>query len=278
MPAYRFCRPDDVPDLVAALNACSGEADPMTVDRFRWEMKVLDVWPSSCMVAREGDRPIGVLIGAKREQATRIHRLEVDPEFRRQGHASHLLTSLSQKLAVLGPPRLVVEVPSDNEAARALFDSLGYEETARLVDWERGPTLGEERVPEELFVKVELDDLTDLEAVDRFGSAWVRQEPTLRQLGEDLYGEAIATPERVEAWALYRLAGAFADVLGLGWSDDERTAALLTLLLARVEQESRLPLRMPRLDEEGGEQELLEALGFEPAGRYHRLEAEARSA
>ena len=118
MPAYRFCRPDDVPDLVDALCACAQDEAAMTLDRFRWEMKVLDVWPSSCMVAREDGRPIGVLIGAKRESATRIHRLVVHPEHRRQGHASHLLTSLSQKLAVLGPPRLVAEVPTDAEGAR----------------------------------------------------------------------------------------------------------------------------------------------------------------
>lgn len=278
MPAYRFCRPDDVPDLVDALNACGDPDPPMTVDRFRWEMKVLDVWPSSCMVVREGERPVGVLIGAKREEATLVHRLEIDPEYRRQGHASHLLTSLSQKLAVLGPPRLVAEVPEDAEAALALFASLGYEETTILTDWERGPTLGEERVPEELFVKIELDDLTDVEAVDRFGSAWVRQEPTLRQLGEDLHGEAIATPERIEAYALHRLAADFSDVLGLGWADEERTVPLLTLLFARVEQESRRPLRLPRLEEEGGERELLGALGFEPGRRYHRLEARAESA
>ena len=31
--------------------------------------------------------------------------------FCRQGHGRHLLTSLSSKLAILGPPRMVAEVP-----------------------------------------------------------------------------------------------------------------------------------------------------------------------
>jgi GNAT superfamily N-acetyltransferase len=250
----------------------------MTVDRFRWEMRVLDVWPSSCMVARENERPIGVLIGAKREEATLVHRLEVDPDYRRQGHASHLLTSLSQKLAVLGPPCLVAEVPAEAEGGRKLLASLGYAETHGLTDWERPPTLGGERVPEELFVEVAPGDLEDVDAVERFGTAWKRQSRTLRQLGEELHGQAIATPARVEAFALYRHGGTFADVLGIGWAHEERTVPLLTLLLARVEQESRRPVRLPRLDEDAVDREWLEALGFEPARRYHRFEAEARSA
>jgi ribosomal protein S18 acetylase RimI-like enzyme len=278
MPAYRFCRPDDVPDLVEALNECAEGGEPMTVDRFRWEMRVLDVWPSSCMVAREGERPIGVLIGAKREEATLIHRLEIHPEHRRRGHASHLLTSLSQKLAVLGPPHLVAEIPGSAEGATSLFESLGYEETGPLVDWGRGPTLGSGRVPEELFVEVELADLEDLDAVDRFGSAWLRQERSLRQLGKDLHGHAIATPERVEAFALYCEGEGFADVLGIGWADGERTTALLTLLLARVEQESRRPVRLPRVQATEPEGEWLETLGFRVVGRYHRMEREAKAA
>lgn len=282
MPAYRFCRPDDVPDIVEALNLCGEAEEPgngsISVDRFRWEMRVLDVWPSSCMIAREEDRPIGILVGAKREEETLVHRLVVDPEFRRQGHASHLLTSLSQKLAVLGPPRLVAEVPEDLTGASDLFESLGYEDDSELVDYERDPSLGEEKVPDELFVSVTLGDLKLTESVRRFGQAWIRQEETLRQLGEDLHGVAIVTPEQVEAYALYRWAGDRSEVLSLGWEDEERKIPLLTLLLARVEQESGLPLRLPRLELAREEEELPGALGFEPARRYHRFVTAAESA
>ena len=282
MPAYRFCRPDDVPDIVEALNLCAeGEVrgtEPMTVDRFRWEMKVLDVWPSSCMIAREEDRPIGILIGAKREEETLVHRLVVDPEFRRRGHASHLLTSLSQKLAVLGPSRLVAEVPEDLSGAGALFESLGYDDVSELVDWERDRSLGDEKVPEELFVPISLGDLKVTETLGRSGRAWIRQEETLRQLGEDLHGVAIVTPERVEAYALYRWAGDRSEILALGWEDEERKIPLLTLLLARVEQESDLPLRLPRLELDSGEEELPSALGFVPARRYRRFVTTAEPA
>ena len=55
MPSYRFCRPDDIPYLVRAVNECWDvhfpEAPRMTVDRYREEMRTLDVWPSNSLVA-----------------------------------------------------------------------------------------------------------------------------------------------------------------------------------------------------------------------------------
>ena len=80
MPSYRFCRPDDIPLLVRAVEECfrphfaaggarAGAAPPgfahaMTLERFRREMKEVDLWPSSCLVALAGDDPLAVLTGA----------------------------------------------------------------------------------------------------------------------------------------------------------------------------------------------------------------------
>ena len=83
----------------------------MTPAAFKRSIRDLHVWCSSCMVAFAGSDPIGVLIGAKRPSATLIYRIAVHPDHQRQGHGRHLLTSLSSKLAILGPPRLVAEVP-----------------------------------------------------------------------------------------------------------------------------------------------------------------------
>ncbi len=76
----------------------------MTPAAFKRSIRDLQVWCSSCMVAFSGSDPIGVLIGAKRPSGTLIHKIAVHPEHRRQGHARHLLASLSSKLAILGPP------------------------------------------------------------------------------------------------------------------------------------------------------------------------------
>ena len=83
----------------------------MTPAAFKRSICDLQVWCSSCMVAFVGTDPIGVLIGAKRPSVTLVHRIAVHPDHRRQGHGRHLLDSLGSKLAILGPPRIVAEVP-----------------------------------------------------------------------------------------------------------------------------------------------------------------------
>ena len=135
---YRFCRTDDVSLLVDALNRCWSpyfpDEPPMTPAVFKRSIRDLQVWCSSCMVAFSGPDPIGVLIGAKRPSGTLIHKIAVHPDHRRQGHGRHLLTSLSSKLAILGPPRIVAEVPESLAAPRGLFSECGYVEEAVLTD------------------------------------------------------------------------------------------------------------------------------------------------
>ena len=130
MSSYRFCRPDDIEYLVRAVHECWDvhfpDAEPMTVERFRDEMKFLDVWPSNCLVASTDGGPVAVLIGTKRTFEVAVLRLGVHPGHQRQGHGLHLLTSLSQKLAVLGPERLVAEVPRSRPGAVELFAAAGY--------------------------------------------------------------------------------------------------------------------------------------------------------
>ena len=118
MSSYRFCRTDDMQLLADAYNACyrphfDGLAE-MTVERFKGLIRELDLWCSSCMVASdEAGRPIGVLLAGKREQEKEnlIWAVGTHPDHLRQGHARHLMTSLSSKLAILGPPRLLAELP-----------------------------------------------------------------------------------------------------------------------------------------------------------------------
>ena len=139
MSSYRFCRTDDIGLLVDALNRCwaphfPGEP-PMTPAAFKRSIRDLQVWCSSCMVAFSGSDPIGVLIGAKRPSGTLIHKIAVHPDHRRQGHGRHLLTSLGSKLAILGPPRMVAEVPEAFAPACELFSACGYVEEALLTDY-----------------------------------------------------------------------------------------------------------------------------------------------
>ena len=139
MASYRFCRSDDISLLADALNACyvvhiPGQGELSTID-FKREIRELDVWSSSCMVASENGDPIAVVTGAKRERETLIHRIGVHPDFLRRGHASHLLDSLNQKLAILGPEHVLAEVPDDLPGVRALFEGVGYHAEMKFADF-----------------------------------------------------------------------------------------------------------------------------------------------
>src|ERR671924_610295 len=139
MSAYRFCRTDDIGLLVDALNRCWSpyfpDELPMTPAAFKRSIRDLQVWCSSCMVAFSGPHPIGVLIGAKRPAATLVHTIAVHPDHRRQGHGRHLLASLGSKLAILGPPRIIAEVPEALAPACTLFSATGYVQEALLTDY-----------------------------------------------------------------------------------------------------------------------------------------------
>jgi hypothetical protein len=187
-------------------------------------VRELGLWASSCMVAHEGERPIAVLHACKRPQATLVLRLAVHPDHRRRGHGKHLLTSLSSKLAILGPPRLVAEVPGDRRGEQhAFLEACGYVEEGTLTDWVREGS--GDTGPLEAWAPVTVDQLAESGALQDLPSlAWERATPTLLARKDVLHGLAAASADRIEAWALWREAGDTAEVWGarrvvppLGW-------------------------------------------------------------
>jgi GNAT superfamily N-acetyltransferase len=218
MVAYRFCRPDDIPLLVDAVNRCYGahfpSAAPFTVDALRREMREVQLWPSNSMIASGGDGPVAVVLGTKRPREVLVRRIGVAPGHQRTGHGRHLLGSLSQKLAVLGPPRLVAEVPGKLAEARAFFAGAGWSEEVELVDYERPAAPGGTRRAVRACTVEDLEatgafstvTMADLEAAGVLAAttAWERQPEALRALA-DLRGLALCGAERFEAWTLYRV-------------------------------------------------------------------------
>src|SRR5688572_29589879 len=165
----------------------------MTPAAFKRAIRDLQVWCSSCMVAFAGRDPIGVLIGAKRPSGTLIHKIAVHPDHRRQGHGRHLLASLGSKLAILGPPRIVAEVPEALADARGLFSAAGYSEETRLTDYvctcpERAQQSGASR----WVIPITVDDLEAnglLDANDR-QTCWERSVETLLARKDEITGLA----------------------------------------------------------------------------------------
>jgi ribosomal-protein-alanine N-acetyltransferase len=277
LSSYRFCRTDDIGLLVDALNRCWAPSfpgdPPMTAAAFKRSIRDLQVWCSSCMVAFNGADPVGVLIGAKRPSATLVHKIAVHPDHQRQGHGRHLLASLSSKLAILGPPRIVAEVPETNAAARALFAASEYLDEAVLTDYVLdGQATSSDRVG--LLIPITIDDLAANDLLeDAPPTCWERSVETLKARKDEIEGLAIASEDRIEAYVLYlKEAGEVLSLRSLVEDDGARVSRLLSQLRSRgVER-----VRLPKVHPAELPATLLQSLGFRPVAGYVLYAAKAR--
>lgn len=314
MTAYRFCRTDDIALLVDALNRCWSpyfpDEPPMTPAVFKRSIRDLQVWCSSCMVAFSDADPIGVLIGAKRPSGTLVHKIAVHPDHRRQGHGRHLLDSLGSKLAILGPPRIIAEVPEILSPVCELFSASGYVQEALLTDYvlhceendprevaamsacaeraEEGRASRRDHHDGRFVIPVTVDDLA---ANGLLGDAdpqvcWKRSVETLTATKADIAGLAVASDERIEAHVLYVTCGVGSEgpqgsgpdveIVSLR-SFIEDGGARLKQLLSRLRAEGMRTLGFPKVHPAEISRELLETLGFRPASGHLLYAATARS-
>jgi GNAT superfamily N-acetyltransferase len=296
---YRFCRTDDIGLLVDALNRCWApyfpDEPPETPATFKRSIRDLQVWCSSCMVAFSGSDPIGVLIGAKRPSGTLVHKIAVHPDHRRQGHARHLLASLGSKLAILGPPRIVAEVPDTFTAACGLFSAGGYVPEALLTDYvlpdvglnfsvlpDVGPNFSSafpqsaENDADRFVIPVTIDDLAANGLLEEAHAqtCWEHSFETLTARKDEIEGLAIASDERIEAYLVCMQRGVGeAEIVSLRSFVDDGGARLKQLL----SQSAMETFRLPKVHPAEISKELLEALGFRPAGVHRLYAASARS-
>jgi GNAT superfamily N-acetyltransferase len=280
MPGYRFCRADDIPLLAEAYNACYADhvdgAVRLTADELKREIRELDLWASSSVVAIEGDEPVGVLLAAKREHETLIHSVGVHPDHRRRGHGRHLLDSLRQKLVILGPPRLVAEVPEDWAEARSFFESCGYRPEWSCADFAlASPAPPVDAGP--LAVPIALDDVVESGAWDHRGQrSWARSLETLRHRREQLEGLAVASDERIEAWLLSRRNPAGErEIVALGAAPGGRSSAILGILIHHLSRQESSTVTVPRICPGEVDFALLESWGFRRTAGYvaHAIDA-----
>jgi hypothetical protein len=249
----------------------------MTAASFKRAIRDLQVWCSSCMVAFARGEPIGVLIGAKRPAGTLVHRIAVHPDHRRQGHGRHLLESLGSKLAILGPPRIVAEVPETIVAGCQLFAATGYVQETLLTDYvlERPrQSLGEPAGGYVIPVTVE-----DLAANGLIGKAdpptcWERSVESLMARQDQIAGLAVASDEQIEASVLYIEDGPSREIALLrsfiGGDGGARLGRLISALGPGT-------LRFPKVHPAEISAEVLTELGFRPEGKHPLYAGTARA-
>jgi L-amino acid N-acyltransferase YncA len=227
-----------------------------------------------------------------------VQKIAVHPDHRRQGHGRHLLTSLGSKLAILGPSRIVAEVPENLAPACGLFSASGYVQEALLTDFvlhptahttlRGGPGQRDEKdsdIGEGFVIPVTIDDLAanGLLGEDYPKVCWMRAVETLTARKGDIAGLAVASDERIEACILYikdagpEASALTAEVVSLRTFIEDGGARLKHLLFQLRAQGMRT-LRIQKVHPAEISKEFLETLGFRPAGRHLLYAATAQSA
>ncbi len=83
-------------------------------------------FPESYLVAADGNRVVGVVLGSHDARKGWINRLAVLPEFRRRGIAAALVIGCDAALRAKGLDIVCALVESHNTASAQLFTHLGY--------------------------------------------------------------------------------------------------------------------------------------------------------
>jgi GNAT superfamily N-acetyltransferase len=206
MPLYRFCRPEDIPMIVQALNTCDDVHFPqrpaMTVAQFREEMSLISLWPSNTMVVLENDDPIAVIVGTKRPYGCWIAKLGVRSDHQRQGIGRYIVEALTRKLSIIGPRVISVDVPVDNEGAAAFFRHVGFDTWGQYWSFAGHPQAqASEDLRQVHPVKPDVA-LSRYESFHPFPQCWERDAYTLQLYAGRLSGYAFWEEDNIHGYLL----------------------------------------------------------------------------
>lgn len=286
MPSFRFCRPDDIPLLVEAVNRCYDvhfpDVPPLVLEGIKREVKHLNLWSSSCVLALVDDNPIGVLIAAKREASSFILRLGIHPNYRGNEYGHQLVTSLKDKMAVLGPPLLTVEISDKRKDLCRFFEKLEFVVQKKLWDF-ISTTQFDPPVSPEWIIPVDIDDLGD-RYLRRAGEdiqsdethlAWERRTQTLINRKKTIQGVGIPDVDGIAAYLLYVDDSSddiepqsAVKILGLGCKNLEKEPMMLGLLIKYISNKISPLINIPKLSAHEVDFSFLETLGFRRTQSY----------
>ena len=91
------------------------------------------------LVATEGEQVAGYIGSQTVMDETDMMNVAVHPDFRRQGIAQALVSTLVEKLREKGSHCLTLEVRASNTPASALYEKLGFLEIGRRKNYYRNP-------------------------------------------------------------------------------------------------------------------------------------------
>ncbi len=118
------CRDEDAAAVLALWRRA--EAVPRPTDRPDALRQRIQHDDGLFLVAVDGDRVVGSLIGSWDGWRAGLARLAVDPEYRRRGIATRLVAEVERRQLALGAERSTIRVFHNEPGAVAFWTSLGY--------------------------------------------------------------------------------------------------------------------------------------------------------
>jgi GNAT superfamily N-acetyltransferase len=268
MPLYRFCRPEDIPLIVQALNACYDVHCParstMTVAQFREEMSLISLWPSNTMVVLDDKDPIAVIVGTKRPYGCWIAKLGVRSDHQRQGIGRYVVEALLRKLSIIGPRVISVDVPVDNGVARTFFEHLGFDTWAQYWSFTGYPQAHAVADLRQVHpVKPDVA-LSRYEAFHPVPQCWERDAHTLQLYAGRLSGYAFWEEENIHGYLLLY----HHTIMDLALDPHADPGRVGSALLQRAAADLKAVLRIDKVAAQDPARVVLEQAGLTPRASH----------
>lgn len=130
MTRVRGAGPGDL-DALLALDATLFGSDAWGPASMRTELEDVDATRTFLLAVTDQDQILGYAVLRAGPDTADLLRVGVARDHRREGVGSALLAALVTSSVTAGCCRLLLEVASDNTAARTLYRGLGFREVAR---------------------------------------------------------------------------------------------------------------------------------------------------
>jgi ribosomal protein S18 acetylase RimI-like enzyme len=121
-------------DIIRALWRAAGSGIQLSPSDERGEIrKKLDRDPDLFLVAEEGKRIVGAVLGGFDGRRGMVYHLAVKPEYRARGIGRALMEELEHRLRAKGCLKYYLLVTKDNQEALAFYRGMGCDEMDLLV-------------------------------------------------------------------------------------------------------------------------------------------------